>query len=82
VVSNPRQIELLRYLRRRNSVTNQEYVAMMNISPRTGLRDLKDMMDKGLILRIGSRRGAIYKIRDAASNSDNADPSRPLNPSI
>ena len=64
LVSNPRQIELLKYLRQKKTITNQEYFTMMNISQRTGLRDLNDLIQKGLLLRIGSRRGAIYKMKE------------------
>ncbi|MBN2489699.1 MAG: sigma 54-interacting transcriptional regulator [Planctomycetes bacterium] len=63
-VINPRQREFLQYLRRKKSVTNQEYVAMMNISTRTGIRDLNDLIQKRLIQRIGSRRAAVYRILD------------------
>ena len=35
---------------------------MTGTSARTGLRDLQDLIDRGLIVREGRRRGAIYRL--------------------
>jgi hypothetical protein len=34
----------------------------VGVSPRTGNRDLKDLVDRGLIEQIGRRRGALYRL--------------------
>ena len=35
---------------------------MAGTSPRTGLRDLQDLMTRGLVVREGKRRGAVYRL--------------------
>ena len=35
---------------------------MTSTSPRTGLRDLQDLMERGFLLREGKRRGATYRL--------------------
>ncbi len=59
---NPRQRVLLEYLARNGRCTNREYYEMAGTSPRTGLRDLQDLMDRGLVVREGRRRGAAYRL--------------------
>ncbi|MDJ0521081.1 MAG: sigma 54-interacting transcriptional regulator [Planctomycetota bacterium] len=59
---NPRQRKLLDYLARHGRCTNREYYEMTGTSPRTGLRDLQDLMQRGLLLREGKRRGAVYRL--------------------
>jgi transcriptional regulator with GAF, ATPase, and Fis domain len=51
----------------RGSLSNQEYVAVAGVSPRTGLRDLNELLERGRIERIGRRRGARYR---ATARSD------------
>jgi DNA-binding NtrC family response regulator len=59
---NDRQKKLLDYLARHGRCTNREYYEMTETSPRTGLRDLQDLMARGLLLRDGKRRGAVYRL--------------------
>jgi diguanylate cyclase (GGDEF)-like protein len=59
---NPRQRKLLDYLARHGRCTNREYYQMAGTSPRTGLRDLQDLMQRGLVVREGKRRGAVYRL--------------------
>ncbi len=59
---NPRQRKLLDYLARNGRCTNREYTEMTGTSPRTALRDLHDLMDRGLLVRDGKRRGAVYRL--------------------
>jgi diguanylate cyclase (GGDEF)-like protein len=65
-----RQRDLLRYLENKCSITNQEYVAMMGVSTRTGLRDLNTLIEMGLLQRVGNRRAATYKIKDRGKEPD------------
>ncbi len=60
---NSRQAQLLTYLQASGSITNRQYMEMMGISSRTGLRDLQEMIKLGLIVRFGSRRAAVYKLK-------------------
>ena len=59
---NERQRKLLDYLARNGRCTNREYYEMTGTSPRTGLRDLQDLMSRGLLVREGKRRGAVYRL--------------------
>jgi two-component system NtrC family response regulator len=59
---NPRQRKILEYLARHGRCTNREYYEMADTSPRTGLRDLQDLMARGLLVREGKRRGAVYRL--------------------
>jgi transcriptional regulator with PAS, ATPase and Fis domain len=59
---NERQRKLLDHLARNGRCTNREYYEMTQTSPRTGLRDLQDLMERGLLLRDGRRRGAVYRL--------------------
>jgi len=60
---NSRQARLLTHLQASGSITNRQYMEMMGISSRTGLRDLQEMIKIGLIVRFGSRRAAVYKLK-------------------
>jgi two-component system NtrC family response regulator len=57
-----RQRKLLDFLARHGRCTNRDYYEMTQTSPRTGLRDLQELMDRGLLLREGRRRGAVYRL--------------------
>ncbi len=61
---NPRQRALLDHLARHGRCTNRDYQELSGTSPRTGLRDLQDLIDRGLVVREGRRRGAVYRLRD------------------
>ncbi len=59
---NERQRALLNHLAAKGRSTNREYIDLTRSSARTGLRDLQDLMAKGLIVREGKRRGAVYRL--------------------
>jgi DNA-binding NtrC family response regulator/HAMP domain-containing protein len=60
--------DLLRaLLREQGSVSTQEYVARAGISARTGLRDLAELVDLGIVRRVGRRRGARYQLATGAA---------------
>ena|GEM_PF-513412 len=60
---NERQTRLLAHLQRHASITNRQYIEMMGISARTGLRDLQELIKLDLIVRRGSRRAAVYQLK-------------------
>jgi transcriptional regulator with GAF, ATPase, and Fis domain len=53
---------LLERLRERGEISTQEHMAASGVSHRTGLRDLQALVDLGLAERVGSRRGARYRL--------------------
>jgi diguanylate cyclase (GGDEF)-like protein len=59
---NDRQRRLLEHLAARGRCTNREFHEMTGASPRTGLRDLQDLIDRGFVVREGKRRGAVYRL--------------------
>ena len=61
---NNRQARLIGHLQAHGTVTNKEYMEMMGISARTGLRDLQELIKLALVVRIGSRRSAVYKLME------------------
>ncbi|MBX3468687.1 MAG: sigma 54-interacting transcriptional regulator [Planctomycetes bacterium] len=71
-VLNRRQLALLDYLRANGVATNREYVQLVSVSVPTGWRDLKDLLDKGLIRAEGQGRNTVYRLTDDApvSKSD------------
>ena len=71
-VLNRRQVALLDYLKANGVATNREYVQLVNVSVPTGWRDLKDLLDKGLIRSEGQGRNTVYRLADDApiSNQD------------
>jgi DNA-binding NtrC family response regulator len=58
-----RQRRLLALLSEREWVTNGEYCALVGISQRTGLRDLQELLERGVVVMEGKRRGARYRLR-------------------
>ena len=65
-VLNRRQVALLDFLKANGVATNREYVQLVNVSVPTGWRDLKDMLDKGLIRAEGQGRNTVYRLADEA----------------
>jgi transcriptional regulator with GAF, ATPase, and Fis domain/HAMP domain-containing protein len=57
-----RHQRLLRLIAERQTLSTADYVTIEGVSPRTGLRDLGDLLQAGLIERLGSRRGARYRL--------------------
>lgn len=58
---NDRQRTFLSWLSAGQMFRSSEYIERVGVSPRTGLRDLSDLMDKGHIVRLGRRRAAVYR---------------------
>ncbi|MGE0192968.1 MAG: sigma 54-interacting transcriptional regulator [Planctomycetota bacterium] len=59
---NRRQQALLAWLARHGRCTSREYCELTGTSARTALRDLTDLIDRGLLIREGKRRGAVYHL--------------------
>jgi len=57
----PRQERILARARQEGGVTNGDVVRYEEISARTALRELQALVDRGLLRRLGRRRGAIYR---------------------
>ncbi len=61
---NDRQIKALELMvNEKQKMTNKEYCKYFDVSDRTASRELKLLVEKGLIERMGKRRGATYVSR-------------------
>ena len=59
-----RQLRALKYVEERGRITNREYrVLFPEVSQETVRLDLADMVSKGLLLRIGDKKGTFYMIK-------------------
>ncbi|MGQ9585116.1 MAG: ATP-binding protein [Anaerolineae bacterium] len=60
----PRQEEALRFVSRHGRITNRDYRDLHpDISDETARRDLADLVDKGLLLKIGEKRATYYVLK-------------------
>jgi DeoR/GlpR family transcriptional regulator of sugar metabolism len=57
-----RQRRLLALLAERTWITTSEYCEGVGVSPRTALRDVRELVERGVILMEGRRRGARYRL--------------------
>lgn len=58
---NPRQILALRHLQEHERITNREYHRLCpEVSTETLRLDLRDLISKGILLQVGSKRGTYY----------------------
>ncbi len=74
---------LYRLIAKRGTLAAREYVDTTGVSPRTGLRDLGQLLELGLVERVGRRRGARYRLArsllagEIASNPGNMGGEKP-----
>ncbi len=60
---NDRQYRGLHYVRERGAIQRREYVQLMDVSKRTALRDLSDLVEKNLVEPSGGRgRSTAYRL--------------------
>ena len=61
---NERQIRALQYLQEYGRIANSDYRELCpNISAETARLDLADLVDKGVLLKIGDKRGTHYILK-------------------
>ena len=61
---NERQIRALQYLQETNRITNRDYRDLCpDVSPETLRLDLTDLVDKGLVMKIGDKKGTYYILK-------------------
>ncbi|MEW6568858.1 MAG: ATP-binding protein [Chloroflexota bacterium] len=64
---NQRQQQALDYLHRRGRITNREFQELApDVHPETIRRDLADLVARGIVLKVGDRRGTYYILKQAA----------------
>jgi len=65
---NERQIRALEYLTTAPSLSRQEYGELCQTSVRTAARDLKDLLERGLVVRQGKGRWTRYALAERQSD--------------
>jgi ATP-dependent DNA helicase RecG len=61
---NERQARALTYLRERGQITNREYQQLCpDVSAETLRLDLVDLVDRGVVMRIGAKKGTYYILK-------------------
>jgi ATP-dependent DNA helicase RecG len=62
--TNHRQARALQYIRDHGSITNREYRSLcQGVSAETLRLDLADMVERGILLKIGSKKGTYYILK-------------------
>jgi len=59
---NERPIRTIKYLKSDNYITNPIYQKINSTSERTALRDINDLLKKGVLLKNGDKKNAEYKL--------------------
>ncbi len=59
---NRRQLHTIELLRGQGSLTNSGYASQFSVSERTALRDLSDLVKKGVLSKHGKTRGTQYSL--------------------
>jgi ATP-dependent DNA helicase RecG len=61
---NERQMRALAHVREFGRITNRDYRTVCpNVTPETLRLDLADLVDKGLLLKVGDKRGTYYILK-------------------
>ncbi len=62
--TNHRQARALQYIREHGSITNREYRTLcQGVSAETLRLDLADMVEQGILLKVGSKKGTYYILK-------------------
>ena len=68
--TNHRQARALQYLRETGSITNREYRSLcQGVSAETLRLDLVDMVKKDILVKIGSKKGTYYILKEEQNNN-------------
>ncbi len=60
---NERQVEAVLYVKERGNISNKEYCELTGVSKRTASDELSDLVQKGILNKIGGQRGRGTKYR-------------------
>ena len=62
--TNHRQAKALQYIRDKGSITNREYRSLIeDVSAETLRLDMVDMVEKGILIKVGSKKGTHYILK-------------------
>jgi len=60
IALNERQVQAIKHVKATLRITNSDYQQVTGANRKTAVRDLDDMVKKGLLIRKGTRRGVYY----------------------
>ncbi|MCX6696380.1 MAG: transcriptional regulator, partial [Methanoregula sp.] len=66
---NERQILAITYLRKLGSISKREYQDLVSISTRTALYDLTALVNKGVLVRVGTGKSSRYSLSSKPQNA-------------
>jgi ATP-dependent DNA helicase RecG len=59
---NERQIKAVLYVKEKGRITNSDYQEINEVTDRTALRDLEELIDNGIVKKTGEKKGAYYEL--------------------
>ncbi|MBC7412351.1 MAG: putative DNA binding domain-containing protein [Bacteroidia bacterium] len=59
---NNRQIKAILFTQKKGAITNKEYQLLNEVSDRTALRDIEELIEKTVLIKEGNKKGSIYKL--------------------
>jgi len=63
---NERQVKIIQYLKEHRQITNGGYQKIIGVSRRTALRDLQELLEKQVVIRVGAGGSdAAYLLKNA-----------------
>ncbi len=69
--TNHRQARALQYIRENGSIANREYRSLIHtVSAETLRLDLADLVEKGILSKVGANKGTYYVLRDQSRSSE------------
>ncbi len=58
-----RQVKAVLFVKENGKITNNDYQSINEVSDRTALRDIEELVDRGILVKQGQKKGTIYKLR-------------------
>lgn len=59
---NERQLKAVLFIKEHQTISNSEYMTLCAVSDRTSLRDLDDLIVKGILQKTGEKKGTKYQL--------------------
>jgi len=59
---NDRQVKAVLFVKEKGRITNKEYQTLNKVSDRTALRDFEELVEKGIFVKLGNKKGTVYKL--------------------
>ena len=74
---NERQIKAVRYVEEKGRITNREYQELNKTSKPTATRDLRNLVDKGIVIMQGeAKRQIYYQLSQKRANNEPIEPKK------